>query len=182
MIMDEIIPIEEDILKTELWKKINHLREVIESHKGEIIYQVSGIKEQVQIFVGHANAEHSLLIDRKKKEIIDLLSVFDSKVKNGERQLIENVNDLFKNHVNYVDNRFREMKGEIDVMVTQEATGLFVKNEKRIIDVENKFGDLSKSVNEALSQYQVETRKKVGELLSKIEKVISKLKDGFQDL
>lgn len=180
--MSEPIPLEEDILKTQLWKRIDILREAIESHKGEILYQFSNLSQQINTNVGHSTSEHSLLVDKKIKEINELLTVFRSKVQEDHKKLMEDVHGLMKEHTEYTETRFEDMKKEIDVAVTQEATSLFTSNEKRITAVEAKFADLSKSINNALSQYQTETRKKVGELLSKILKVTSKLKDGFQDL
>lgn len=180
--MADKIPPEDEISKQYLWEKIDHNREIAESHKGEILFQLQATKESLRTDTAHLNNEHSLLMHKRLGEVENWLRAFKLEVQRDNAEAIKQIDTLFKNHLGEVELRLKEFRESIDTAVESGAATLFSSNEERITVVEQKFEELSKGQNESLSKYQVETRTKMGELRSKIDKVISKLRDGFTDL
>lgn len=180
--MPEPIPQEEDITKTKLWERIDHLRSVFESHKGEILYKIETIAETLKADTGNLNSEHSILLHKRMEEIDQWLRTFRLEVKTDLAIAIKNMEALFQKHLSDVEKLTKEMKDSIPNEIKLEANELFASNENRILELEEEFKDLSSGVNESLSKYQVETRTKIGELRTRSDRIVSKLRDGFQDL
>lgn len=180
--MTETIPPDEEISKTQLWQRIDYLREVIESYKGETGYQLQTVKESLKTDTSHLNSEHTLLVQKKLEEFKNIMASFQIDANVKIEDAVKTLKRLFNDHVSEIEKKLLEMKEYIEMAVRTESEIHYSKNEQNIIKMQDDFVDLSKNMNEALSKYQVEIRGKIGELRSKIERVIFKLRDGFQDL
>ena len=180
--MSDKIPPEDEISKTILWERIDHNRDVCESFKGEVLYQLKNSEESLKTDTSQLNSEHSMLVHKRMKEIEDWLRSFKLEIQRDNVESIKKIEALFKNHLGEVESRLKLFQDSIDATVQAGAIKLFQEGEQRISVIEKEFEDLSKGLNESLSKYQVEIRIKMGELRSKIEKIISHLRDGFQGL
>jgi uncharacterized protein YPO0396 len=180
--MSDIIPPEDDITKRQLWERMDSIRAAIESHKGEIIYKMDTVRENVKSDVGNLNSEHNLLILKKMGEINDWLKTFKTDVSRTDSNSATEIRKLLKDHVAQVDLRIKEISDSIGGIVKVEAENLFSDAVKRISILEEKYAIFASAMNDAISRFQVETRTKVGDLKHLAERIVSKLKDGFQDL
>lgn len=180
--MAEPIPPDEEITKTQLWGRIDHLRDVFESHKGEILYQLGVIKEVLRNEVSHINSEHDLSIQKRGMALNESINSLSSNLLKKTEEAIKEIELMFDNHIQEVEERIKQVREYIDSAVKTEAMQLFSDDQKEVSEMKKGWIEFSKSVNEGITRYMTETRSKVGELNLKVEKVISKLKDGFQDL
>lgn len=180
--MADPIPTEEDITKEQLWKRIDHLRDVFESHKGEILYQLETSKDGFKTQVKDLNAEHDMSVQKKFNEVKDFSLNTRNEIFARVEETIKDVDSTMDGHLGEVEQRLKEVREYVEEAVKTQATILFSDDQKEIAEMKKSWDIFSKTLNENITKYMVETRTKVGELNFKVEKVISKLKDGFQDL
>lgn len=180
--MADPIPPEDDIRKTDLWKRIDYNRDVVESHKGEVLFKLQTVIDELKTQVDHLNSEHSLLMQKKMSEVENWLGSFRSNQNKTLSDTINEIHSIFKKNLGDFESRLKELRESISTIVAGESSELFAEAERRIARLEEGFASFTSNVNEAISKYQVETRTKVGSLKSKVEVVVSRLRDAFQDL
>lgn len=180
--MSDIKPQEDDITKSLLWDRIEVTRQAIESHKGETLFRLATVVEDLKGQLAAANSEYTAIVHQRLAESENWLSAYKLEQNRTLTEAIKQIQALFQSHLGDVETSLKAIRDSIEETVKKDSADLFSSNEQRITTVESKFGDLSKDMNEALSRYQVETRTKVGDLKSTVQRIISKLRDGFQDL
>ncbi len=180
--MADPIPQEDDITKTQLWQRIDYTREVIESHKGDIFQKLDTVVEDLKSQLITINSDQMLAVHKKLGEVDDALKNFKVAQSDSLVKTIQDIQGLFKAHLGDVEVRIKALTDSIPDTVKSDASTLFSDCDRRLIDVETKSAKLAEDLNKALSDYQVETRTKVGGLRTRVEKIVTQLRDGFQDL
>lgn len=180
--MADFKPQEDDITKSQLWDRIDIARAAFESHKGEILYKLQTVVEDLKGQLTNISSEQTVLVHNRLNDVESWLNAYKLEQNRTLTETIKNIQSLFQSHLADVETSLKGLRDSIEDTVKKDSSDLFSANEQRLTTVESKFADLSKDMNDALSKYQVETRTKMGDLKSRIEKVISKLRDGFQDL
>jgi hypothetical protein len=180
--MSDIIPQDDDITKTQLWQRIDVTRAAFESHKGEVLLRLQTVVEDLKSQLSTISSEQTVLVHNRLNDVEGWLTAYKLEQNRSLTETIKNIQSLFQSHLADVETSLKGLRDSIEDTVKKDSSDLFSANEQRLTTVESRFEDLSKGLNESLGRYQVETRTKVGDLKSRIEKVISKLRDGFQDL
>lgn len=176
------IPNDDDITKTQLWERIDVLRAASESHKGEILYRLDSVLESLNNSVKNLNSEHTLMVGHQLSQVQGWMTTYKLEAQKTLSEALKAIQDLFKAHLGDVEIRIKAVEDSIEYTVKNKAMDLFATNEKRLTDVEKKFEELSKGLNESFGNYQVESRGKVGELRTRIDEAINRLRDVFQGL
>lgn len=180
--MSDQKPFDDEITKSQLWDRIDSTRAAIESHKGEVLYRLDTVVESLRNELQAINSDNMLLLQRKIKEAEISLQAIHANMKQEFREALVSLQDVFKDHLADVEKRLTQMNALIVDVATVESHKIFQETDARLITVEKNSADLTKGLNESMGKFQTEVRVKVGELQSKIERITSKLKDGFQDL
>lgn len=180
--MSDVKPQDDDITKSQLWDRIDSTRAALESHKGEILFKLQTVVEDLKGQLTTISSEQTVLVHKRLSEVESWLAAFKLEQNRTLTETLKQIQSLFQAHLGDVETSLKAIRDSIEDTVKKDASDLFANSEQRLSSVEDKFATLSKDLNEALGRYQVETRTKVGDVKSKLELIVSKFQDTFQNL
>jgi vacuolar-type H+-ATPase subunit H len=170
------IPADDDITKTELWKRIDAVFPIIANVKEELYPQILGVKEIAMAAIKNEIDGSKAFIQAFESKMESRLDTYTKEISTIIFSAVDKLQKENQKNIASLEEKIRHMQANIPSLVVQEAKAHLSPVQTRMHEVSKEVEIFKKSHLEMTGKFQSESIGKITALNTKLEDVLKKFK------
>lgn len=181
-IIQDTIPPEDEISKTDLWKRIDYTRSLIEKRAMETDASMEKVIAESRGITRGIFNDLVAESEKQEKKLEEKINASIKKIIDDHLIIKNRVDKLIDEQNRKIEAKMRSFNDSAETLVQDLSSDLFAELSIKIDEIRKDFEQLKDGLETAVAQYQLETRSKFSTLDAKLEKVIETLKKFFKEI